>query len=223
MSRVTMKWTPEDDQQILVAMVKTLTPSAEQYSAIIQELHTYGYNYTVSALKSGYHTFCYNLYAYSPTSSALIQTSFAMAPVTVWDDKARSDLLVALLTVTKPSKEDWDRALAAVHEKGYTYTASAAMQHIQKLQRKEQTPGDSGEASATPTKKGAKKAATPRKRKTPVQKAKIESEAEDEEEQETPVPKKPRTPKKPRQEQADEFLNLDAMDGDHFDPNDVEI
>ncbi|EFQ30034.1 uncharacterized protein GLRG_05178 [Colletotrichum graminicola M1.001] len=54
MSRVTMKWTPEDDQQILVAMVKTLTPSAEQYSAIIQELHTYGYNYTVSALKCAF-------------------------------------------------------------------------------------------------------------------------------------------------------------------------
>ncbi|KAK2032310.1 hypothetical protein LX32DRAFT_691013 [Colletotrichum zoysiae] len=51
MSRGNMKWTPEDDQQILVAMVKTLTPNAEQYSAIIQELHSYGYNYTVSALK----------------------------------------------------------------------------------------------------------------------------------------------------------------------------
>ncbi|KAK2047513.1 hypothetical protein LZ31DRAFT_629160 [Colletotrichum somersetense] len=51
MSRGNMKWTPEDDQQILVAMVMTLTPNAEQYSAVIQELHSYGYNYTVSALK----------------------------------------------------------------------------------------------------------------------------------------------------------------------------
>ncbi|KAK2066020.1 hypothetical protein LY76DRAFT_678741 [Colletotrichum caudatum] len=51
MSRGNMKWTPEDDQQILVAMVKTLTPNAEQYSAIIQELHSYGHSYTVSALK----------------------------------------------------------------------------------------------------------------------------------------------------------------------------
>lgn len=50
-----------------------------------------------------------------------------MAPVTTWDDKARSDLLVALLTVTKPSKEDWDLALAVVHSKGYTYNASAVM------------------------------------------------------------------------------------------------
>ncbi|EFQ30035.1 uncharacterized protein GLRG_05179 [Colletotrichum graminicola M1.001] len=133
-----------------------------------------------------------------------------MAPATVWDDKARSDLLVAFLTVTKPSKEDWDRALAAVHEKGYTYTASAAIQHIQKLQRKEQTPGDSGEASATPTKKVAKKAATPRKRKTPVKKTKNESEAEDEEEQETP-------------EQADDFLNVEDMAGDRFDHNDAEV
>ncbi|KAK1972096.1 hypothetical protein LY78DRAFT_688481 [Colletotrichum sublineola] len=188
MSRATMKWTYEVDQQILVAMVKTMTPTAEQYSAIIQELHTYGYN------------------------------------LTVWDDKARSDLLVALLTVMKPSKEDWDRALAAVHDKGYTYTASAATQHIQKLQRKEQTSGDSGEASITPVKKGAKKAATPRKRKTPVKKAKTESDAEEEEEQATPPPKKPCTPKKPSmKEEADEFLDTEAMDGNRFETNDVEI
>ncbi|KDN62147.1 hypothetical protein CSUB01_00852 [Colletotrichum sublineola] len=207
MSRATMKWTYEVDQQILVAMVKTMTPTAEQYSAIIQELHTYGYNCTVSALN---------------THTNIIQ--YTMGPVTVWDDKARSDLLVALLTVMKPSKEDWDRALAAVHDKGYTYTASAATQHIQKLQRKEQTSGDSGEASITPVKKGAKKAATPRKRKTPVKKAKTESDAEEEEEQATPPPKKPCTPKKPSmKEEADEFLDTEAMDGNRFETNDVEI
>ncbi|KAK2032311.1 hypothetical protein LX32DRAFT_691014 [Colletotrichum zoysiae] len=146
-----------------------------------------------------------------------------MAPVTVWDDKARSDLLVAFLTVTKPSKEDWDRTLTEVQKKGYIYTASAAMQHIQKLQRKEQTPGDSGEASTTPVKKATKKAATPRKRKTPVKKAKGEDEAEEDEEQDqTPPPKKPRTPKKPSmKEDTDEFLNTEAMDSDRFEKNEI--
>ncbi|KAK1986704.1 hypothetical protein LZ30DRAFT_581607 [Colletotrichum cereale] len=61
MSRAPMKWTSEADQQILVAMVKTMTPNAEQYSAIIQELHTYGYSCTVSALKCAF--------LYSPFSS----------------------------------------------------------------------------------------------------------------------------------------------------------
>ncbi|KAJ0167364.1 hypothetical protein CTA2_3043 [Colletotrichum tanaceti] len=139
-----------------------------------------------------------------------------MAPVTTWDDKARSDLLVALLTVTKPSKEDWDLALAVVHSKGYTYNANAVMQHIQKLQRKEQTAGDSGEASSTPVKKAAKKATTPRKRKTPSKKAKAEDGAEeddDEGREDTPVSKKPRTPKKPD-------MKMEALE---FEDNDNEV
>ncbi|OHW99845.1 hypothetical protein CSPAE12_01419 [Colletotrichum incanum] len=148
-----------------------------------------------------------------------------MAPATLWDDKARSDLLVAFLTVTKPSKEDWDRTLAVVHGKGYTYNAGAVMQHIQKLQRKEQTAGDSGEGSSTPAKKATKKTATPRKRKTPAKsKANVEAEDDEEnEEQETPAPKKPRTPKKPSmKEEADEFLNTEDM-GDTFEPKDAGI
>lgn len=46
---------------------------------------------------------------------------------TVWDDKARSDLLMALLTVKSPSKEEWDKAMPLLREKGYNYTPSAAM------------------------------------------------------------------------------------------------
>ncbi|GKT46952.1 uncharacterized protein ColSpa_07133 [Colletotrichum spaethianum] len=189
-----------------------------------------------------------------------------MAPVTVWDDKARSDLLVAFLTVNKPSKEDWDRALAVVHDKGYTYNANAVMyfipfsslrlfafaylsslpftlyallhaymrnancyqrQHIQKLQRKEQTAGDSGEGSGTPVKKATKKATTPRKRKSPAKKTKADTEAEDnednEEQEETPATKKARMPKKASMTaEADEFLNTDDM-GDSFETKDAGI
>ncbi|KAK1998339.1 hypothetical protein LX36DRAFT_670271 [Colletotrichum falcatum] len=180
MSRVTMKWTPEVDQQVLVAMVKTMTPNAEQYSAIIQDLHAHGHqNFTISALK------CAFLFIAATSLLSLFQLS--------------------------PHR----------HGNANLYDR----QHIQKLQRKEQTPGDGGEASTTPVKKAAKKAPTPRKRKTPVKKAKTESDAEDEEEQEqTPPPKKPRTPKKPSmKEEADEFLNTDAMEGNRFEPNDVEI
>ncbi|KAF4777024.1 hypothetical protein HER10_EVM0010755 [Colletotrichum scovillei] len=135
-----------------------------------------------------------------------------MAPVTVWNDEARSDLLVALLSVIKPSKEDWDHVLPLVHAKGYVYNANAVMQHIQKLQRKELTAGDGGDgeasASATPKKAGKKAAtpkkagtpATPRKRKTPAKsKAKVEEadEEDEDDEKEAPPPKKPCTPSRP--------------------------
>ncbi|KXH48172.1 hypothetical protein CSIM01_08724 [Colletotrichum simmondsii] len=58
-----------------------------------------------------------------------------MAPVTVWNDEARSDLLVALLSVIKPSKEDWDRVLPIVHAKGYVYNANAVMYFLPALPR----------------------------------------------------------------------------------------
>ncbi|KAI3555500.1 hypothetical protein CABS02_04256 [Colletotrichum abscissum] len=124
-----------------------------------------------------------------------------MAPVTVWNDEARSDLLVALLSVIKPSKEDWDRVLPIVHAKGYIYNANAVTQHIQKLQRKELNAGDGGDGKKAATPKKAGTPATPRKRKTPAKsKAKVEEADEDDEddEKEAPPPKKPCTPSRPR-------------------------
>ncbi|KAJ0304107.1 hypothetical protein COL516b_005997 [Colletotrichum fioriniae] len=51
MSRSMIRWTAEIDQQILVAMVKTMVPSTDQYSLVIDELHALGHTMTVSALK----------------------------------------------------------------------------------------------------------------------------------------------------------------------------
>ncbi|KAF4776561.1 hypothetical protein HER10_EVM0007094 [Colletotrichum scovillei] len=45
------------DQQILVSMVKTMAPSTDQYSVIIDELHALGHTMTVSALKCAFHLF----------------------------------------------------------------------------------------------------------------------------------------------------------------------
>ncbi|KAK1508532.1 hypothetical protein CTAM01_02318 [Colletotrichum tamarilloi] len=251
---------------ILVSMVKTMVPSTDQYSLIIEELHALGHTMTASALKCAFHIFpsafptsaspalsfpplptytprssdlsvfsCLKLSSslpfslQSPPLAYLITTCLTlpfsylplpikMAPVTVWNDEARSDLLVALLSVIKPSKEDWDRVLPIVHAKGYVYNANAVTQHIQKLQRKELNAGDGGDgeasASATPKKAGKKAAtpkkagtpATPRKRKTPAKsKAKVEEANEDDEddEKEAPPPKKPCTPSRPSMK--DEF------------------
>ncbi|KAF4931748.1 hypothetical protein CGCVW01_v000166 [Colletotrichum viniferum] len=121
-----------------------------------------------------------------------------MAPVTIWDDKAHADLLIALLPVVKPTKDQWDEVLANVRAKGYNYTAGAVVQHLQKLQKKEATVaaenGEGNGASAASTPK-AKKTATPRKRKTPSKKVKAE-EDDDEEEEEKPA-KKPKAPPRP--------------------------
>ncbi|KAK1481317.1 hypothetical protein CCUS01_04429 [Colletotrichum cuscutae] len=162
-----------------------------------------------------------------------------MAPVTVWNDEARSDLLVALLSVIKPSKEDWDRVLPIVHAKGYVYNANAVTQHIQKLQRKELNAGDGGDgeasASATPKKAGKKAAtpkragtpATPRKRKTPAKsKAKVEKADEDDEddEKEAPPPKKPCTPSRPSiKDEFDEDTKDTKTTGAKFVPINAEI
>ncbi|KAL0940994.1 uncharacterized protein CTRU02_203757 [Colletotrichum truncatum] len=175
MSRNLMRWTSEVDQHILVAMVKTMNPTSEQYDAILNYLEPCGYNFTVSALK----------------------TYFIMAPSTVWDDKAHADLLFALLSVIKPTKEAWDQVLAVVHAKGYIYTSGAVMQHLQKLQKKEVTAsadGDGGASAASTPAKTPKKAATPRKRKTPAKKVKSEDDNNEDEEQPA---KKPRTPSRP--------------------------
>lgn len=46
---------------------------------------------------------------------------------TKWDDKAHADLLQAMVSELKLTKEQWARVLTKVHAKGYTYTADAAM------------------------------------------------------------------------------------------------
>jgi hypothetical protein len=51
----------------------------------------------------------------------------AGAKATRWTDKARSDLLRAVMEIVKISKSDWDQILPKVHAEGYTYTADAAM------------------------------------------------------------------------------------------------
>ncbi|KAF6834329.1 hypothetical protein CPLU01_04965 [Colletotrichum plurivorum] len=182
-----MKWTAEVDQHILVAMVKTFNPTSEQYDSVMSFLEPAGYGFTVSALNIIIHLILPHLVS-------------TMAP-TVWDDKARSDLLVELHPIVKPTKEEWDQVLAAVRLRGYNYTSNAVLQHIQKLQRMEAAQAnDNGEgpstsAPATPKKTAAKKTATPRKRKTPAKKAK--SEEDDEDNAEEPTPKKLRAPERP--------------------------
>ncbi|KAI1809491.1 hypothetical protein GGS20DRAFT_571673 [Poronia punctata] len=89
---------------------------------------------------------------------------------TVWNDKTRSDLLMEIIDVAPPSTQQWDEIIEHLHAKGYSYTYNAALQHLQKLKRKEGAPAGEGSVPATPKKTGKNgdaKPKTPRTPKTP--------------------------------------------------------
>ncbi|KAK4115672.1 hypothetical protein N656DRAFT_775612 [Canariomyces notabilis] len=46
---------------------------------------------------------------------------------TVWDHDAHLALLQALIAEAPPTNAEWDRVVERVAQKGYHYTASAAM------------------------------------------------------------------------------------------------
>jgi hypothetical protein len=45
---------------------------------------------------------------------------------TIWDDKTRSDLLLAIVAIAPPSTENWERIIAHLRTMGYSYNANAA-------------------------------------------------------------------------------------------------
>ncbi|KAI6360131.1 hypothetical protein MCOR25_006838 [Pyricularia grisea] len=76
---------------------------------------------------------------------------------TIWDDRARSVLLQAVMDVAPPSADQWESILEKVQESGYIYTQKAALQHLQKLKKKD----PNGPGAATPsTPKGKKTTAS---------------------------------------------------------------
>ncbi|KAI0008461.1 hypothetical protein F4779DRAFT_618565 [Xylariaceae sp. FL0662B] len=118
---------------------------------------------------------------------------------TIWTDKARSDLLVAIIEVAPPSSAAWTEIVRRTQSMGYTYSASSALQHIGKLKRKEITAGRTTSTAPSPAgaaaESGASASSTPKKprgRATPKStptKRKIKRE-DDEDDDETPSKKK---------------------------------
>ncbi|KAI0202580.1 hypothetical protein F4808DRAFT_458752 [Astrocystis sublimbata] len=85
---------------------------------------------------------------------------------TVWNDKARSDLLQAIVDVCPPSQQQWETIIKKLQAKGYTYNHTAALQHLQKLKKKEgPADKDGAEGPATPKKATKATTATPGSRK----------------------------------------------------------
>ncbi|KAF2967152.1 hypothetical protein GQX73_g6457 [Xylaria multiplex] len=90
---------------------------------------------------------------------------------TVWNDRARSDLLQAIIDVAPPNAKEWEAIIALLRPKGYTYGYNAALQHLQKLKKKDG--GEAGNTSAPTTpnkpKPGGKKTPNGKKRKANAQ------------------------------------------------------
>ncbi|KAI1196518.1 hypothetical protein F5X97DRAFT_344444 [Nemania serpens] len=140
-SRNVMKWDSKVHEDILVAISDVLQLSRTDWEHIMRALHDMGYIFTEGALKM----------------------STNAAGRTVWNDKARSDLLLSIYDIAPPTTQEWDAIIAQLQAKGYTYNASAAVQHLQKLKRKEG--GDAASTPSTPTKP---KGGTPKTKKTPA-------------------------------------------------------
>ncbi|KAI1311093.1 hypothetical protein F5Y03DRAFT_321166 [Xylaria venustula] len=81
---------------------------------------------------------------------------------TIWNDKTRSDLLQAIIDVAPPNATEWSDIIARLHAQGYTYNCSAALQHLQKLKKKE---GPSAPSTPKKAKATAGNAKTPTSRK----------------------------------------------------------
>ncbi|KAJ3579422.1 hypothetical protein NPX13_g1141 [Xylaria arbuscula] len=122
---------------------------------------------------------------------------------TVWNDKTRSDLLLAITNVFHPTSEQWDTISIELRAKGYTYNYNAAIQHLQKLKKKEANGPPS--MPSTPRKPKAAGAKTPKTPKSTGKKRKHEEPQDrDEDEDEEKILKK-------KVKHEDAPLNLDQF------------
>ncbi|KAI0161362.1 hypothetical protein GGR57DRAFT_454477 [Xylariaceae sp. FL1272] len=119
---------------------------------------------------------------------------------TIWNDKTRSDLLQAIVEIAPPSSEEWTRILQLLRQQGYSYNQNAALQHLQKLKRKDGNAAGNGSgtnsAQATPQKgrkNGKKTSAVSTPKSGRGGKRKAEDVLDDDDEDVKTDAKKPKT------------------------------
>ncbi|KAM7183460.1 hypothetical protein V8F33_013570 [Rhypophila sp. PSN 637] len=197
--RVLQKWTAEVHEAILIEAVDHVPNS--DWKAIVERLQEKGFTFTLSALLSrrlpSFLSLSFTVLISQASAIALHSSRhqfctqsphFNMAP-TNWDHDAHLALLQAVMAKAPPTQSEWDQILEEVGRKGYVYTSGAAMQHLQKLRRKEggaaSAVNSGNDEAATPNKGGRKRGPTAgvKKDKTPKHKsakiAKNEDDSED--------------------------------------------
>ncbi|RYP48593.1 hypothetical protein DL768_005548 [Monosporascus sp. mg162] len=185
-----MKWAPEVDGDILLAFRDVLTPTSEDWIKIVESLNKMGHNVTCGSLN----------------------VILTMAPTKhmVWDDSVRSDILIAMVKVIKPTPDQWAQIMNVTREMNYEFTEQALRQHLQKLKRAQEKEGGSGSAPSTPANKtrapGKKGTTSASKRKTgPINLENLSDDNED-----TPV----QTPSRKKQKAAAQPANAGQLPGD---------
>ncbi|TLD04911.1 uncharacterized protein PgNI_09726 [Pyricularia grisea] len=142
-------WDDRARSVLLQAVMDVAPPSADQWESILEKVQESGYIYTQKA-------------AFIIIYFSLPKTLFKMSGGRVshrWDDKSDRDLLIAVVTelTLTPTSEQMKNIVQRCHEAGYTFTISAATQHLQKLKKKD----PNGPGAATPsTPKGKKTTAS---------------------------------------------------------------
>ncbi|KAI8634092.1 hypothetical protein F5Y19DRAFT_411930 [Xylariaceae sp. FL1651] len=103
---------------------------------------------------------------------------------TIWNDKCRSDLLCAVIDIAPPSTNEWNAIINQLKGKGYSYTYTAALQHLQKLKRKEGPGTAPASTPATPQKPSKGAVATHNKRGTATKRQEPMEDLDDDDDEE---------------------------------------
>ncbi|KAI6459797.1 hypothetical protein MCOR07_001026 [Pyricularia oryzae] len=138
-----------------------------------------------------------------------------------WDDKSDRDLLIAVLAELAPTPEQMKNIVQRCHEAGYTFTVSAATQHLQKLKKKD----PNGPGAATPsTPKGKKTAAsatgsaaksTSKRGRKPAKKV-LDADDDEEDDFDASPSKKTKT-----EDKAENDAKVDRVKAEHVEEDDA--
>ncbi|KAI8261037.1 hypothetical protein K4K58_001556 [Colletotrichum sp. SAR11_239] len=130
MSRNVMRWTPEVDQQILIALIKAINPTAEQYDTVLQNLQPCGYNFTVSALNISpsltQQSLPFNILS-SPSPQAIVTSLHQLITMSrhyqKWTPEIDQQILAAMVKVMIPTAEQYNAIMEGLEPCGYGFTA----------------------------------------------------------------------------------------------------
>ncbi|KAI6256298.1 hypothetical protein MCOR19_007241 [Pyricularia oryzae] len=209
-------WDDRARSVLLQAVMDVAPPSADQWESIMEKVQESGYSYTPKA------AFIVSIINHSLFVVPKIPFKMSGSRITHrWDDKSDRDLLIAVLAELAPTPEQMKNIVQRCHEAGYTFTVSAATQHLQKLKKKD----PNGPGAATPsTPKGKKTAAsatgsaaksTSKRGRKPAKKV-LDADDDEEDDFDASPSKKTKT-----EDKAENDAKVDRVKAEHVEEDDA--